>query len=191
MPLQQLRKIVFQVMPLPDDVWEALAACWHPVQFKRKEVMTAAGEIEKYLYFVTAGVQRVFSLENDKESTLVFTYAGSFSGVLDSFQLQQPSPWYLETLTHSELLRLSYTDFNRLTLQYPILERWVRLATVAALAGVLERHKELLSFSAEQKFRTLLTRSPHVLQLIPHKYLASYLGIDPATFSKLLSTVKL
>ncbi len=178
-------------MPLPDDVWEALAACWHPVQFKRKEVMTAAGEIEKYLYFVTAGVQRVFSLENDKESTLVFTYAGSFSGVLDSFQLQQPSPWCLETLTHSELLRLSYADFNRLTLQYPLLERWVRLATVAALAGVLERHKELLSFSAEQKFRTLLTRSPHVLQLIPHKYLASYLGIDPATFSKLLSTVKL
>jgi len=49
----------------------------------------------------------------------------------------------------------------------------------------------LLSFTAEQKFRKLLTRSPQVLQLIPHKYLASYLGIDPATFSKLLGTVKL
>lgn len=178
-------------MPLPDPVWEALAACWYPVQFKRREVMTAAGEIEKYLYFVTAGVQRVFSLEGDKESTLVFTYTGSFSGVLDSFQLQQPSPWYLETLTHSEFLRMSYADFNRLTLEYPIIERWVRLGTVAAMAGVLERNNELLSFTAEQKFRKLLTRSPHVLQLIPHKYLASYLGIDPATFSKLLSTVKL
>lgn len=178
-------------MPLPDPVWEALAGCWHPVQFKRREVMTAAGEIEKYLYFVTAGVQRVFSLEGDKESTLVFTYTGSFSGVLDSFQLQQPSPWYLETLTHSEFLRMSYADFNRLTLEYPIIERWVRLGTVAAMAGVLERNNELLSFTAEQKFRKLLTRSPHVLQLIPHKYLASYLGIDPATFSKLLSTVKL
>jgi len=178
-------------MPLPDPVWEALAGCWHPVQFKRREVMTVAGEIEKYLYFVTAGVQRVFSLEGDKESTLVFTYTGSFSGVLDSFQLQQPSPWYLETLTHSEFLRMSYADFNRLTLEYPIIERWVRLGTVAAMAGVLERNNELLSFTAEQKFRKLLTRSPHVLQLIPHKYLASYLGIDPATFSKLLSTVKL
>ncbi|RAK41539.1 UNVERIFIED_ORG: CRP-like cAMP-binding protein [Chitinophaga ginsengisegetis] len=191
MSLQLLHKTVFQIMPLPDPVWEALAGCWHPVQFKRREVMTAAGEIEKYLYFVTAGVQRVFSLEGDKESTLVFTYTGSFSGVLDSFQLQQPSPWYLETLTHSEFLRMSYADFNRLTLEYPIIERWVRLGTVAAMAGVLERNNELLSFTAEQKFRKLLTRSPHVLQLIPHKYLASYLGIDPATFSKLLSTVKL
>lgn len=189
--MELLQKAIFRIMPLPDREWEALMACWVPVQYKRKEVITVAGEVEKYLYFVTAGVQRVFYLDGDKESTLVFTYTGSFSGVMDSFQLQRPSPWYLETLTHSELLRMSYADFNRLTLEFPLIERWVRLATVAALAGVLERHRELLSFTAEQKFKKLLTRSPQVLQLIPHKYLASYLGIDPATFSKLLSTVKL
>jgi len=56
---------------------------------------------------------------------------------------------------------------------------------------VLERQVELLSFSAEEKFKTLLKRSPHVLQLIPHKYLASYLGIDASTFSKLLATVRI
>lgn len=186
-----LQKTVFQIMPLPDREWKAMAACWHPVQFKRREVMTAAGEVEKYLYFVISGVQRIFCLEGDKESTIIFSYTGSFSGVLDSFQLQLPSPWCLETLTHSEFLRMSYTDFNQLGQQFPLLERWARIGTAAALAGVLERHKELLSFTAEQKFRKLLTRSPQVLQLIPHKYLASYLGIDPATFSKLLSTVKL
>lgn len=189
--MKLLHNAIQQIMPLPDPEWEALMACWNPVQYKRKEVMTVAGEVEKYLYFVTAGVQRVFCLDGDKESTLVFTYTGSFSGVIDSFQLQRPSPWYLETLTHSELLRMSYTDFNRLTLEFPLIERWVRLATVGALAGTLERQRELLSFTAEQKFRKLLTRSPQVLQLIPHKYLASYLGIDPATFSKLLGTVKL
>jgi CRP-like cAMP-binding protein len=189
--LDQLRQTVFSMMPLPEKEWEALAACWQPVRYKRKELLTSAGDVEKYLYFVIDGVQRAFSLEGEKDATIVFTYAGNFSGVLDSFLLQTPSPWYLETLTHSELLRMSFTDFNRLTLQYPLVERWVRLSTAAALAGVLERQKELLCFTAEQKFRQLLTRSPQVLQLIPHKYLASYLGIDPATFSKLLSTVKL
>ncbi|TWF44980.1 CRP-like cAMP-binding protein [Chitinophaga polysaccharea] len=191
MSLELLRKLANSMMPLPDHEWEALAACWHPVQFKRKEVITVAGEVEKYLYFVNAGVQRLFCLEGDKEATLLFTYTGSFSGIMDSFQLQQPTSAYLEALTASDMLRMSYADFDRLTLQYPTIERWVRLGTVAALSGLLERHKELLSFTAEQKFRKLLTRSPHVLQLIPHKYLASYLGIDPATFSKLLSTVKL
>ena len=56
---------------------------------------------------------------------------------------------------------------------------------------ILERQIELQCFSAEEKFRTLLTRSPHVLQIIPHKYLASYLGIDATTFSKLLGSARL
>ncbi|MCW3462694.1 Crp/Fnr family transcriptional regulator [Chitinophaga nivalis] len=189
--LELLHKAVDQIMPLPEEEWGAFASCWVPVTYKRKEMMTVAGEIERYIYFVTAGVQRVFSLDGDRESTIIFTYTGSFSGVMDAFQLQRPSPFYLETLTASTLLRMTFADFNRLTLQYPLIERWVRLGTVGALSGVLERHRELLCFTAEQKFKTLLTRSPQVLQLIPHKYLASYLGIDPATFSKLLGTVKL
>ena len=60
-----------------------------------------------------------------------------------------------------------------------------------ALKGVLERQIEIQCFSAEEKFKSLLKRSPHVLQIIPHKYLASYLGIDPATFSKLLGSVRI
>jgi hypothetical protein len=75
--------------------------------------------------------------------------------------------------------------------RYHNFERWVRLSTSHALMGVIERQIELTCFSAEEKFKTLLHRSPHVLQLIPHKYLASYLGIDPSTFSKLMATVKL
>ena len=75
--------------------------------------------------------------------------------------------------------------------KYHNFERWVGLAASHSFMGVLERQVELLSFSAEEKFKTLLKRSPHVLQMIPHKYLASYLGIDPSTFSKLLATVRL
>jgi hypothetical protein len=63
--------------------------------------------------------------------------------------------------------------------------------TSIALKGVLERQIELQCFSAEEKFKNLLKRSPHVLQLIPHKYLASYLGIDATTFSKLLGSVRI
>ena len=55
---------------------------------------------------------------------------------------------------------------------------------------VLERQIELQSLSAEDRFRTLLKRRGHVLDMIPHKYLASYLGMDATNFSKLLGTVK-
>ncbi|HTH32499.1 MAG TPA: hypothetical protein VL946_14215, partial [Lacibacter sp.] len=64
-------------------------------------------------------------------------------------------------------------------------------ATAYALKGALQRHIELQCFSNEEKFRTLLQRSPHILNLVPHKYIASYLGMDATNFSKLLGSVKL
>jgi hypothetical protein len=53
---------------------------------KQKTVLTAAGEPERYLYFVLEGVQHVFYLgEPNKEAAIMFTYPRSFSGVADSF----------------------------------------------------------------------------------------------------------
>jgi CRP-like cAMP-binding protein len=189
--LQSLQQVIFQLVPMPETEWQALANCWHLVEFKRKALVTAAGELERYAYFVLDGVQRAFYLEGDKEATLMFAYTGSFSGIVDAFLLQQPSRYYLETLTACKCLRLSYTDLGRLMHTYPLIAQWVHLGTVHAFSGVMERHMQWQTRQAEEKFRTLLTRSPHLLNLVPHKYLASYLGIDPATFSKLLGAVRI
>lgn len=162
------------------------------MEYKRKTVLTAAGETERHLYFVLEGVQRAFYVGVDHpEATIVFTYPHSFSGVADSFLTQTPSKFFFETLTASKMLRTSHQQVQQLMDKYQAIERMIRLATSYALMGVLERQVELLSFTAEEKFKTLLKRSPHVLQLIPHKYLASYLGIDASTFSKLLATVRI
>jgi len=190
--LQQLQKFISPIHPLSEEEWNAFASIWQPFSAKRKTVLTAVGETEKYLYFVTEGVQRAFYLgENEKEATIVFTYAYSFSGVADSFLLQQPSKYFLETLTKSEFIRTTHHQLQDLMDRYHNFEKLIRIATNYTLAGVLERQIELQCFSAEQKFRTLLKRSPHVLTLIPHKYLASYLGIDATTFSKILGTVRM
>jgi CRP-like cAMP-binding protein len=187
-----LHEFVDRIHPLKEDEWNAFESIWVPVDYKRKTVLTAAGETERHLYFVLKGVQRAFYVGTGKsEATIVFTYPHSFSGVADSFLTQEPSKYFLETITSSCMLRTTYNQVQQLMDRYHNIERWVRIATSYSLKGVLERQVELLSFSAEEKFRTLLTRSPHVLQIIPHKYLASYLGIDPSTFSKLLATVRI
>ena len=190
--MQLLHDFVYRLHPLKDEEWDEFSLIWTTVSYKRKTILTAAGETERHLYFVLEGVQRAFYLGgNHPEATVVFTYPSSFSGVADSFLTQQPSKYFLETITASKMLRTTYQHVQTLMDKHHNFERWVRLAASHSLMGALERQIELLSFSAEEKFRTLLSRSPHVLQIIPHKYLASYLGIDPSTFSKLLGTVKL
>lgn len=190
-PLNLLKEQIYKVHPLDDEAWQALSGCWEQVEFKRKQIITRTGNTEKYLYLVLEGVQRAYYLHADKEATLVFSFSPSFSGVIDSFLTQTPSRFHLETITASTMLRIHHNDMTSLMQRFRSIETWVRIALAATLSGTLERQVELLAFSAEEKFTTLLRRSPHVLNLIPHKYLASYIGVDPATFSKLLGTVKL
>jgi CRP-like cAMP-binding protein len=190
--LQELKAFASSIHTLSDAEWTDFASIWQEGKAKRKTILTTRGETEKNLYFITDGVQRAYYLsENDKEATIIFTYPFSFSGVADSFLTQTPSNYFFETLTESEFLKTSHTQIAALLDRYPNLERFISKATAFALKGALERQVELQTFSAEQKFTKLLTRSPHVLRLISHKYLASYLGMDAATFSKLLSTVRI
>lgn len=179
--------------PLEDQEWEHFAGIWQPFTARRKTVLTTIGEVEKHLYFVTSGVQRAFYLHGyeAKDATLVFTYPYSFSGIADSFLTQHPSRYYLETLTASTFLRTTHAQLQPVLQEHRIIEQALFAMTANVLEGVLQRQIELQCFSAEEKFRTLLQRSPHVLGLIPHKYLASYLGIDAATFSRLLGSIRL
>jgi CRP-like cAMP-binding protein len=189
--LDQLKKHLFAMRLLSDEEWNELSGIWQLHHYKRKTILTAAGETERHLYFVLNGVQRVFHIDAHHEATLVFTYPYSFSGVADSFLTRLPSRYFLETLTASTMLRTTHTQIQQLMDKYRNIEQLISVFTAYALMGVLERQVELLTFSAEEKFRTLLKRSPHVLQLIPHKYLASYLGMDATTFSKLMATVRI
>ncbi len=190
--LAHLETTVRQIFPLPAPAWQDFAEIWQHFEARRKDILTTEGDTEKYLYFVLEGVQRAYSIdEAGRETTLVFTYPYSFSGVIDSLLLQQPTRYFFETLTPSVFLRASFRHLDEVMLQHHSIERMIRLALCHTLAGVLSRQIELQSCTAEQRFRALMTRSPHILQLVPHKYLASYLGLDPTNFSKFLGTIRL
>jgi CRP-like cAMP-binding protein len=190
--IDHLKMLVSQIHELPEADWQLLSAIWTPFEARRKEMITASGSKEKYLYFVIDGVQRVYYYdEHGHEATILFMYAPSFGGVLDSFLLQVPSKYYYETLTPSRFLRAGYQDLENLMRTSHHIETMIRKGLSRTLSGLLERLVEIQCFSSEEKFTSLLKRSPHILQLVPHKYLASYLGIDATNFSKLMNKVRI
>ncbi|GAB3750420.1 Crp/Fnr family transcriptional regulator [Spirosoma pomorum] len=190
--LTLLKQTTDAITPLPPDEWQAFSAIWKPFSAKRKEMITATGEQESYLYFVVEGVQRVYYLDDqDREATLVFTYAPSFGGVIDSLMLQQPSRYFYETLTPSTFLRASFPELQAGMHSRPAIESMVRLGMTHTLSGLLERLVELQCYSSAEKMQKLLQRSPHLLQLIPHKYLANYIGVNATNFSKLMNSVRI
>lgn len=185
-------QLINNIHPLTEEAWKDFAAAFQEKEVPRKTILTSAGETERYLYVITSGVQRMYHIHDDgKEATVLFTYAPSFGGVIDSLLQQSVSIFHYETLTPTRLWYLHVNQLEVLMQQHPSIETLVRKGVTNALSGVMERLVNLQSMQAEERFLVLLKRSPHLLQLIPHKYIASYLGMDPTNFSKLMNKVKL
>lgn len=188
----QLKNFITAIYPLPTLEMEAFLSIWQPFQAKRKTLLTRAGEKERHLYFVMEGIQRVFYTGDDgRDATIVFTYPPSFSGVADSFLTQTNSRFFCETLTPSVFLKTDFNQLDSLMMRYHEIERMIRILTNHAFSGVLHRIVETQCFTAEEKFKSLFARSPHLLNLVPHKYIASYLGVDATNFSKMLAKIRI
>lgn len=189
---ERLKHAISTLGHFTDLEWEHFKEIWDFISVNRKVNLTSPGQVEQYTYFVIEGIQRIYYLsEEGKEATIVFTYEGDFGGVLDSYLLQSQSKFYYETLSKSVLLRCRKEDFDKVQAKHINIKKIIDKALYLGFSGTMTRLAELQSLSSEEKFRKLLHRSPHILHLIPHKYLANYIGIDPTNFSKLLNNVKL
>ena len=176
---------------IDNEVLDIYIKSWTEEKFTKKTIITEEGQVQKDIYFVIEGMQKSYFLNDGKEHVMAFTYAPSFSGIPESFFTQTPSKYYLETITDTKVLKISYEKHMNLLREHRPIETLFRVATEKILFGLVQRHHELMAYNIETRFKTFLQRSPHLLNQIPHKDLASYLRIDASNFSKLLGKVKI
>lgn len=182
---------LYAIHPVDRDILREFTSAWTEVRCARKEILTREGDIQRSILFVREGIQRSYYIRDGREFTIAFTYAPSFSGIPESFFTQTPSRYFLECITPGTMLRLSFERYEALMDRYPQIERLSRKATELVLAGLAQRIYELLALPMEERFTNFVRRSPHLLTMVPHKHLASYLGMDPTNFSKLLNSTRL
>lgn len=158
--------------------------------FKKGDSITTPGQVHKHLYFVKSGVQMSYFDAAEKTHVIAFTYFPNLCAIPESFSSQTPSKYFLSCLTDSELEYITFQKLQKLFDRSQQLERLFRKMTESVLAGVINRHIDLHSLTIEQRYKAFCSRSPHLLKVVPHKYIASYLGINPTNFSKLFNSVR-
>ncbi|GAB4337190.1 MAG: hypothetical protein OHK0038_15590 [Flammeovirgaceae bacterium] len=97
--------------------------------YKKGDLITKEGDIQKNLFLVEEGVQMSFYNHDGKQHVIAFTYPPSVSGIPDSFFFQKPSKFELQAVTDSKLRGISYENLQKLLDQSHSLERLFRKMT--------------------------------------------------------------
>lgn len=184
-----MKEFLLSIHSVEEEILDKYMSAWEEYSVPKKTIMTREGQTERHMYFVLQGVQKSYHLNGGKEHVIAFTYPPSFSGIPESFLTQTPSKYFLETITESKFLRIHFDRHQELMKEHRQIDTLFRKAAEAFLTGLLQRHYELMAFTIEERFRAFTQRSPHLLNMVAHKDLASYLRIEASNFSKLMGRV--
>jgi len=159
-------------------------------EFRKKSLILEMGKQENFLSFVEEGIIRFNIPKEDYDFTFGFVFPGSFASGYDSFLSRQPSVYNIEAVTDCILWQISYDDLRFIYDKTTIGEKIGRLIAEDLYIKKMKRELSLLQDNAQKKYEDLLKQQPHLIQNIPLKYIASYIGIRPQSLSRIRKQIK-
>ena len=152
---------------------------------RKKEFLLRSGEVCRVRYYINKGCFRRYTIDDHgKEVILNFAFEEWWIGDLESFQKHNPSIYYIQALEDSEVFCLSNEDLEPLYKAVPKFREFDNRKIENSHYAMLKR-LTLQSASQEEKYLALIQQYPELFQRVPLHYIASYLGMEPESLSRL------
>lgn len=180
-----IRELLAELAPLTQKDWDFFSSKLVRHTASKNEIILAAGKTENHLSFLVQGVVRFFIPTEDADRTLGFSFEGSFFSAYDSFITQGPSAYSIATISPAIIYQISYPALQEIYATTQAGERIGRRAGEALFLNKSKRELSLLLDSAEERYLRLFEDRPELIQRIPLKYIASYIGITPQALSRI------
>lgn len=140
--------------------------------------------------FVEHGVLRLFYLTNDgKEVNNHFFLENDYAVSYLDFLKKRPSRYYIQALEDCELLTFNAESLRVAYDNSKNWERFGRLIAESAYAIATNRFESFLFQSARDRYLQMLNDYPKFIQRIPLYHLASYLGIERESLSRIRKVI--
>ncbi|SNR54454.1 cAMP-binding domain of CRP or a regulatory subunit of cAMP-dependent protein kinases [Maribacter sedimenticola] len=148
-------------------------------------ILLESGKVERYIYFLATGIVKGYQNVDGKIVVQHLIGEQDFFTSLDSFMTETPSVDYYETITDCNLIKISKPDFDILqkeTKFWPIL---VKEVTNEHLSCKLERVKDFQILTAKERYLKFVDQYPTLALNVSIENIASFLGMEPQSLSRI------
>jgi CRP-like cAMP-binding protein len=159
---------------------------FEPVVFPKSTIIEEAGKIPGHQYFIVSGYMRNFYLDQKgDEVTADMNNGPRFFTSYTHFMNRTVSNENIECITACELLRVKRDDVDIIFQKSITVKDYTMMILQYFLDEEKKRMKELSTQTAEQRYESFIKKCPNIIQNVPLKYIASYLGIRPESLSRI------
>ncbi|MEP7375188.1 MAG: Crp/Fnr family transcriptional regulator [Chitinophagaceae bacterium] len=168
----------------PEDK-ELVHQLFQKTTLEKDERWLNEGEICRQLAFVEQGLLRFYINEDGREITHFFAGEGNFACNYESFLKHSPSRKNIQAVEKTTLWTISQQNLEIFYQKTGEGEKFGRLLMEAELLNTIDRFLEHYTYSPEQRYQQFLSQYGGLLQRIPQYYVASYVGVQPQSLSRI------
>ena len=171
---------------LNEEEIEKLIGIIRTTKIKKRQCIDQPGYVCQYRNYVVKGAFRSYYIDKvGKEHTVQIAIEDWFVSDFYSYITQTPATLFVEALEDAIIFQMTYEDIEGLCKEIHSLSEYFRITTERAFAFSRKRALSNLSMTAEEKYVEILEQYPNIVQRVPQKVIASYLGMTPEFMSKI------
>lgn len=182
----QLLNLITTKVVLANYDKELCEKYFEPVSFSKNKIIEQEGIVPKYLYFVVSGFMRLFHYNNlgDEITTHINCPPGFITSYSHFINLTKSNE-NVECITECVLLRIAKVDLDFLVQNSPAFRDFSTWVFQQSITYNENRSKDLATLTAEQRYKKLIDNYPQILHNVPLQYIASFLGMNPKSLSRI------
>ena len=185
--MEELLRYLNAIYPLSPELIDFMKSKIGYKELHKRDFLLKQGRISNYMYFIGKGLLRCFYLKDSAEVSSWFMKEGDLCISVESFYRQQKSYENIQAIEDCIVYFLEYKDLQYMYRTFPESNFVGRVLTENYYTISEQRSYSLRMQKAPDKYQYLMKNHSELIQRVPSKYLASYLGISEETLSRIRS----
>lgn len=181
--IEKLRSLA----PMSELLSDKIRSVAKIVNYKAYEVILREGQVCSMACLVVKGLTRSYYMNEGKDITSRFMEEGYIITSWPSYYTQKPGNEYIEALEDTTLACIDYADSQKIFADFPESNIIGRRQVEYAFYLAEQRTQMLRKHTAEEKYKFFLDNHYSLMQRVSLKHIATYLGINEETLSRVRS----
>ncbi|MBE9461974.1 Crp/Fnr family transcriptional regulator [Dyadobacter subterraneus] len=186
--MERLRKHIEQIAQISDQQFEYIKPFFAMKRVRKNQYLINEGDEVKYEFLVLSGIYKVFYVDaQGKEFIVQFAQTDWWMSDYQAFFKKQQATMHIQCVEEGEVLFSTLEVREQLASELHQMEHFFRVKLTNGYVAQQQRIKLLLSSTPQQRYEAFSKLYPTLLQRLPKKVIAEYLGVSRETLSRLYS----